>query len=98
VGNENSKLKALRILTKEFQHEKYGNYVRKELDLLISGLSEEIGFQTESSDVILSLSLSGAVIEYDYWDEDLDDYICGKEELSYEVVLCEICKVVGRVD
>ena len=95
---KDEKLKALKLLTNEFKHEKYGVYVRRELGFLISGLSKEIGFQTESSDVILSLSLSGAVIEYDCWDEDLDDYICGKKELTYEVVLCEICKVVGSVD
>jgi len=98
MKDKDEKLKALQLLTKEFKHKKYGVYVRGELNVFISGSSEEIGFQTDSSDVILSLSLSGAVIEYDYWDEDLDDYICGKEELTYEVVLCEICKVVGSVD
>lgn len=92
---EGQGLKALELLTEEFQDEKYGRYVKKELGSLIAGATEEIGFQTESSDVILSLSLSGAVVEYDYWDEGLNDYVCGEDNLSYEVVFYEICKVIG---
>ena len=58
-SSQECRMKALELLASEFSNKKYGQFVKKEIEALESGLKEEIGFQSESDDVVLDITLNG---------------------------------------
>ena len=94
-SNVECRLKALKKLVSEFNEEKYASFIKGELELLESGEKEKIGFQSESDDVVLALTCEKGVIEYDYWDNDVNDFVKGEGDLEYSVITNEIRAITG---
>ena len=93
-SSQECRMKALELLASEFSNKKYGQFVKKEIEALESGLKEEIGFQSESDDVVLDITLNGCFISYDYWDNTLSSYVKGSGRLSYEYVVKQIINAI----
>jgi hypothetical protein len=85
---------ALNILISEFTNMKYGQFVKKQIEELESGVKDRIGYQSEGGEVILDISISGCTITYDYWDNNLGDTVKGKDVLQYETVIKMIREII----
>jgi len=93
ISNHEHSLKALKLLVAEFSNTKYGSFVNKEIEELETGIKDRIGFQSESSDVILEIKLNGCAIDYNYWDKELDTFVKGNGKLNYKTVINKIYNV-----
>ncbi|WP_341502505.1 hypothetical protein [Gallaecimonas sp. GXIMD4217] len=89
--------KALEQLLSEFYDIKYAEFVRDELNMLLSGKKELMSFQSEDDEVKLDVSLKTAKIEYDYWDEKRNDFISGMGGMEAQVVILKIKKILQSV-
>ena len=89
-SNFEYRIKALKILASEFSNKKYGAFVSEEIDKLNRGIKKEIGFQSESDDITLDITLEDCFIQFDYWDESINDYIKGEGKLGFELVINEV--------